>query len=207
MSYEFYITRADGWSDMERWSENQSNPITFEEWERLAKDDPELAIDYAGRLSEEELDRILDSHPEFAGCRTKSLGIRFSREQDQLLRQLARDRKAGETPDPDDFDLGYDTADWIAHPEGERRCFWFHRGAISTKNPDMATLDKMLQLSKRLNACVRGDDEEIYRRTDRGFDCYRPDRGWLPLERFHQRRPDWAPAIIREIAKKRSKLS
>ena len=57
MSYEFFITRADGWSDTEHWSEKQSNPINFEEWDRLVKDDTELAIDYAGRLSEDELDR------------------------------------------------------------------------------------------------------------------------------------------------------
>ncbi len=207
MSYEFYITRADGWSETEHWSESQSNSITFEEWERLVKEDPELAIDYAGRLSEEEYNRNVDSRPEFVGCRTETRGLIFSKEQDQLLRQLARELKRGETPNMNDFVFGYDTADWIAHPEGDRRCFWFHRGAISTKNPDMATLDKMLRLSERLNACVRGDDEEIYRRTDRGFDCYRPDRGWLPLEMFHQGRPDWAPAIIWEIAEKGSTFS
>jgi hypothetical protein len=182
MSYEVYITRADGWSDTEHWSENQSNPITFEEWDRLVKDDPELAIDYAGRLSEEELDRLLDSHPEFVGCRTVAHGIRFSGKQDQLLRQLARELKAGQTPNSADFDYGYDTADWTAHPDGKRRCFWFHRGAISTKNPDMATLGKMLQLSERLNACVRGEEAEIYRHTDRGLACYTPERGWRPLE-------------------------
>src|SRR5207245_10027417 len=64
-------------------------------------------------------------------------------------------------------ELESDTADWIAHPKGEERCFWFGDGSICTKNPDMATLDKMLQLSKTLNACVRGDDGETYRRSDR----------------------------------------
>ena len=185
MGYEVYITRADGWSEPKDWSEDQSNPITFEEWERLVKDDPELAIDYTGRLSEEEFNRIIDSRPEFVGCRTETPGILFSKEQDEFLRQLARELKAGETPHPDDFIFGYDTADWTAHPRGDSRCFWFERGVITTKNPDRATLDKMLQLAERLNACVRGEESEMYRRTAGGFEYYKPEQGWLPLGHLH----------------------
>ena len=67
----------------------------------------------------------------------------------------------------------------------------------------LATLEKMLRIAEALNACVRGDDGEVYRRTSQGFACYEPERGWLSLEEFHRGRPDWAPVIIREIAQER----
>jgi len=167
----------------------------------LVENDDELAIDYSDRLTMDELERLVDEKPELAGCRTET-GFRFSKEQRHRLKELAEELKRDDTPDLEE--LGYDTADWREHPKGEERCFWFGYGCIYTKNPDTATLDKMLQLADRLNACVRGDDEEVYRRSGQGFECYTPERGWLPLEVFHRGRPDWAPVIVWEIAQRKS---
>jgi hypothetical protein len=45
---------------------------------------------------------------------------------------------------------------------------WFQwwRGNISTKNPDRAVVNKMLQLASRLGAKVQGDDGEVYKAAD-----------------------------------------
>jgi hypothetical protein len=201
MSYELYVTRADGWPETVHWSEGDCKAITFDEWEKLVKADPGLAIDYADRLAIDELEQLVDGTPELAGCRTGD-GFRFSKEQAQCLKELAeglkRNAKAGLE------EIGYDTAEWKGHPEGEERCFWFEHGSICTKNPDVATIDKMLRIADTLKACVRGDDGEIYRRSDQRIECFVPERGWHPLEEFHRGRPDWAPVIIREIAQRES---
>lgn len=201
MSYELYITRADHWPETEHWSECNGKAIVFDEWASLVEADPELAIDYSDRLTIDDLQRLVDETPELAGSRTDG-GFRFSNVQAQLLKKLAEELKGDDTPDL--AELGYDTAEWKAHPKGEERCFWFGLGSISTKNPDTATLDKMLQIAQALDAYVRGDDGELYRRSGRRFECYEPDRGWLPLEEFHRGRPDWAPSVIREIAQGKS---
>lgn len=201
MSYELYVTRAERWPETVHWSESECEAIAFYEWENLVKADPELAIDYSDRLTIEELECLVDGTPELAGCRAGD-GFRFSKEQARRLKDLAEDLKGGTAADPEE--IGYDTAEWAGHPGGEERCFWFGHGSISTKNPDVATLDKMLQIADTLNACVRGDDGEIYRRSGQGFECFEPERGWLPLEEFHRGRPDWAPVIIREIAQRES---
>lgn len=202
MGYEVYITRADRWpSDDRHWSEDDGEGITFREWERLVEDDPELEIDYSDRLSLDEMGRLVDGEPELAGCRTDG-GFTFSRDHTRRLKELARQLKTGAMPDIGA--LGYDTAEWTAHPLGEERCFWYEDRRISTKNPDVATLDKMLQLALRLDACVRGDDGELYRRSEQGLECYEPERGWLPLEEFHRGRPLWAPAISREIIRQKA---
>jgi hypothetical protein len=199
VSYELFITRADRWPEAVHWSESGCEVIAFDEWEELVKADPELAIDYSDRLTIDELNRLVDGTPELAGCRAGD-GFRFSKEQARRLKELAEDLKGEATPDPGE--IGYDTAEWEGHPESDERCFWFGDGSISTKNPDVATLDKMLQIADRLNACVRGDDGELYRRSSQRFECFEPERGWLPLEEFHRGRPDWAPVIIREIAQR-----
>ena len=172
MGYEFYITCADGWPEDEHWSVGGCDGITFEEWERLVECDPELEIDYSDRLTAAELERLIDENPDLAACRTE-YGLTFSREQHRRLKELAKPFKQGEAPDMDV--IRYDTADWTAHPQGEERCFWHGDRMISTKNPDVATIDKMLQLAERLGALVRRDDGERYRRSDRGFDCFAPD--------------------------------
>jgi hypothetical protein len=201
MSYELYITRAHGWPETLHWSESDCEAIAFDEWEQLVKADPDLAVDYTDRLSIGELERLVDGAPDLAGCRTGD-GFRFSKEQTQRLRELAADLKGDATPDLEE--IGCDTAEWKGHPQGEERCFWFEHGSISTKNPDVATLDKMLRIADMLRACVRGDDGELYRRSGQRFECFEPERGWLPLEEFHRGRPDWAPVIIREIARSQS---
>jgi hypothetical protein len=199
MSYELYVTRADRWPATLHWSESECEAITFDEWEMLVKADPELTIDYSDRLTTDELERLVGGTPALEGCRTGD-GFRFSKEQARRLKEMAKDLKGDAPPGPEE--IGYDTAEWHGHPEGEERCFWFGDGSISTKNPDLATLDKMLQIADRLNACVRGDDGELYRRSGQRSECFEPERGWLALEEFHRGRPDWAPVIIREIARR-----
>ncbi|WP_143206614.1 hypothetical protein [Singulisphaera sp. GP187] len=197
VSYEFHITRADRWPENVHWSESQCEVIGFNEWENLVKADPELAIDYSDRLTIDELERLVDGTPELAECRSE-VGFRFSKQQARRLKELAEDLKGDAAPDPEAIES--DTAEWVGHPNGEERCFWFEHGSISTKNPDLATLDKMLQIAGSLNACVRGDDGELCRRYGQRFECFEPERGWCPLEEFHRGRPDWGQDILREIA-------
>jgi hypothetical protein len=200
MSYELFITRAIRSPEARHWTEDNHGPISFAEWEHLVEDDAELAIDYSERLSWDALCRIIEDNPKFAGCRTEA-GFSFTREQVRRLKELARESLEGRHGAHGD--LSGDTADWIAHPEGEERCFWYDGANISTKSPDVATLGKLLELAARLDACVRGEDGEHYRHTVGGFECYTPERGWLPLEEHHRGRPDWAPAIIEEIRRNR----
>lgn len=55
---------------------------------------------------------------------------------------------------------------WNAHPtkrdHSSRPWFSYFRGSIDTKNPDVATIRKMMQMSLSLNAKVQGDDGEFY---------------------------------------------
>jgi hypothetical protein len=201
MGYDIYITRDDDWT------ENRGRESHLEEWERLVEEDPELEIDYCNRLSTEEWERLIQENPELAGRKTAS-GTFFSSEQNERLKELARELKEGERVDIDVPGF-YDTADWKAHPGGERRCFWLHEGNIETKDPDLATLAKMLQLAEKLEAQVQGDDQELYRNTDRGWECYdrqRPHLGWRPLEVYHWGRPAWGARIIREILTSKGSL-
>lgn len=52
--------------------------------------------------------------------------------------------------------------EWNVHPLDERPWFDYSNGCISTKNPDEATIRKMLSIAEALNAKVLGDDDEIY---------------------------------------------
>jgi hypothetical protein len=52
--------------------------------------------------------------------------------------------------------------EWNAHPLDERPWFDYSNGNISTKNPDDATIRKMLAITEVLNAKLQGDDGEIY---------------------------------------------
>ncbi len=49
---------------------------------------------------------------------------------------------------------------WREH--GDPVPFWYEDGAIQTKNPDEKTIDKMVQLAKKLNARVLGEEDEEY---------------------------------------------
>jgi hypothetical protein len=51
---------------------------------------------------------------------------------------------------------------WSAHPQ-EPWPLWWDRGEVNTKNPDEATIRKLVAIAKRLSATVQGDDGEIYR--------------------------------------------
>ncbi|WP_165068491.1 hypothetical protein [Paludisphaera rhizosphaerae] len=189
MSYEIRATRDAGGSDDVGSSEG--GEISWEEWNALVAADPELEIDHLDRLTEAELDRLLDETPGLAECRTES-GVVLSAEQERLLSEAAR-RLGKDKP------VECDTAHWKAHPRGEPRCFWLYEGAIYTNSPDAAALAKLFQIADVLGAVVRGEDGELYRRADLGFDCHEPKRGWLPLEEFHRGRPDWAPSISQEL--------
>lgn len=50
------------------------------------------------------------------------------------------------------------------HPD--RTWFDWSEGRVFTKNPDRATLTKMLHLAERLGAKVQGDDGEFYETAD-----------------------------------------
>lgn len=56
--------------------------------------------------------------------------------------------------------------EWNAHPterdHNARPWFDYWEGSIGTKNPDIPTIRKMIQMSTALNAKVQGDDGEFY---------------------------------------------
>lgn len=56
--------------------------------------------------------------------------------------------------------------EWNAHPTEKapnaRPWFAYWKGSIDTKNPDVATIRKMIQMASALNAKVQGDDGEFY---------------------------------------------
>jgi len=51
---------------------------------------------------------------------------------------------------------------WRGTVEEPEVWFDWNQGNIFTKNPDQATLAKMIHIAERLNAHVQGDDGEIY---------------------------------------------
>ena len=53
---------------------------------------------------------------------------------------------------------------WTTHPD-EEVAFWFQDGEITAKNPDDATIIKMLEMAERLQAQLLGDDGEVYQAT------------------------------------------
>jgi hypothetical protein len=57
---------------------------------------------------------------------------------------------------------------WTHHPKNDRPYFDYSDGNISTKNPDDDTIQKMIEISAKLNAHVQGDDGEIYERSSSG---------------------------------------
>jgi hypothetical protein len=73
-----------------------------------------------------------------------------------------------------DIEIGAETefqnqpgyCEWNAHPTlkdpNARPWFSYWHGSIDTKNPDVPTIRKMMQIASALNAEVQGDDGEIY---------------------------------------------
>jgi hypothetical protein len=58
---------------------------------------------------------------------------------------------------------GPDYADWTSPSTGYKSWLhWDENGYIQTKNPEPQFIDKMVSLSKHLDARVQGDDGEIY---------------------------------------------
>jgi hypothetical protein len=53
-------------------------------------------------------------------------------------------------------------ARWRHHPDGEQVWFDFRHGEVMVKNPDEATIGKMLMVARALGGQVQGDDGEIY---------------------------------------------
>jgi len=51
---------------------------------------------------------------------------------------------------------------WSAHPTGEQVWFDWRRGSVIVKNPDEATIAKMIAVAGGLGAHVQGDDGESY---------------------------------------------
>ena len=78
----------------------------------------------------------------------------ISREEWGIM--IASDPALGLDPEngPDDFLF-------TGHPE-EPWSLWWHRGRISTKDPDNFTIAKMIALAGRLGARVVGDEGAMY---------------------------------------------
>jgi len=57
-------------------------------------------------------------------------------------------------------------ASWKSEPGA----LGWYNGEISTKNPDEALIAKMVQIARKLEARVQGDDGEIYREDGSSFD-------------------------------------
>jgi hypothetical protein len=55
---------------------------------------------------------------------------------------------------------------WTAHP-GADPLFHYWRGNVVVNNPDRRTIDKMIQISRRLGAEVQGNGGEIYYKEGR----------------------------------------
>jgi len=49
---------------------------------------------------------------------------------------------------------------WLRHPE--RVPLWYDEGAIAAKNPDEATIRKLVELARQLRARCVGEDGEEY---------------------------------------------
>lgn len=49
---------------------------------------------------------------------------------------------------------------WKQHPDSVP--FWYMDGAIEVKSPDDSTIQKMIEIAKKLNARVIGEDGEEY---------------------------------------------
>jgi hypothetical protein len=62
-----------------------------------------------------------------------------------------------------DADNGPTDVLWVTKNGDVLSPFWWWEGSITTKNPDPATIAKMLEIARRLDARVFGDDDEEYR--------------------------------------------
>ncbi len=52
---------------------------------------------------------------------------------------------------------------WSGHTEGKREAwFYFSNGSVGIKNPDEQTIAKTIEIAKKLDAHVQGDEGEPY---------------------------------------------
>ena len=80
-------------------------------------------------------------------------------EQDMGLTGVA------EITTPDGFTITYTNpllAVWAGHLKYEKIWFDYFEGSISVNNPDEIIIEKMIELAKKLDARVQGDDGELY---------------------------------------------
>lgn len=75
---------------------------------------------------------------------------------DEWLRYVESDAQVRRDPDngPEDFLF-------VGHPTDPMPLWWMD-GRISSKYPDKATVEKMIEVARRLGATVQGDDGEPY---------------------------------------------
>ena len=75
---------------------------------------------------------------------------------DEWRRYVASDPQVQQDADngPEDFLF-------VAHPKGPAP-LWWARGQIYSKYPDRATVQKMIEIARKLGARVQGDDGETY---------------------------------------------
>lgn len=78
--------------------------------------------------------------------------------------------------DPDldlDLDLERESDTEFCFPDRESGfTFYYFKGTVSVKSPDEATIRKIFEVARKLNATVQGDDHEYYRLTERGIESY-----------------------------------
>ncbi|HET6995078.1 MAG TPA: hypothetical protein VFI06_08865 [Chitinophagaceae bacterium] len=83
--------------------------------------------------------------------------------------------------------------EWTAHPTEQepnsRPWFSYWKGSIDTKNPDTATIRKMMQIASALNAKVQGDDGEFY--TEEYLADLVSDTEQKTLPGTHDKKPWW----------------
>ena len=79
---------------------------------------------------------------------------------DEVRALVAADASLAETTAGDDLP----GVKWLTHPAGDEVVFWLLDGNLVVKNPDRATITRMVDLAARLDARVVGDDGEVYAR-------------------------------------------
>ena len=73
--------------------------------------------------------------------------------------------------------------------EGEDIVLLWQEGEIWTKNPEDQTMQGMLDLAKKLNARVRGDELETYKTIDESYQHPDDFPGGIPPSRHNAKRP------------------
>ena len=75
---------------------------------------------------------------------------------DEWLRYVESDSEVQRDPQNSPTDFLF-----LAHPK-EPWPLWWQSGDVFTKNPDKATVQKMIEIAQKLGARVQGDDGEFY---------------------------------------------